>query len=423
MSALIFAVLLALVVSFVCSISEAALLTVSHAQAQALGESRAGNILRRFKEEIDIPIAAILILNTTANTIGAAVAGASFVDVYGESSLWIFSLVFTVAILLFSEIVPKTLGAVHTERFIVPVVFLVRGLTITFAPLIWLVRKMTVVIRGERAPVTSLEEIRLLAELGRSEGALAARTAKLIDGAARLQELCAYDVMVPRTSTVFLNGKKTLAENLKLISDSGYSRFPYSRTGQVDKIDGIILARDVLFELHDRNVKGASEEIEEDGQGIFDLLARQIDYVTESTLVEELLRRFQESRNHMAVVVDEYGGTEGVVTLEDVLEEIVGEIQDESDALMSFIVKRGDGTIMCRGRAETRKVFDLIDENDDAESVSLGGYIAEKLGRVPVVGDSVVLGDHVFLVQRATARRAERMIVRRREEAEAPGSG
>ncbi len=418
MSALILAVLLALVVSFVCSISEAALLTVSHAQASALGESRAGQILRKFKEEIDIPIAAILILNTTANTIGAAVAGANFVEVYGESSLWIFSLVFTVAILLFSEIVPKTLGAVHTAKFIVPVVYLVTGFVVVFKPLIWVIRQMTVVIRGERAPVTSLEEIRLLAELGRSEGALAARTAKMIDGAARLRDLCAYDVMVPRTSTIFLSGKKSIAENLRVVSESGYSRFPYSRTGQVDQIEGIILARDVLFDLHNRGFNATSDEVAESSQSILDPLARGIDYVTESTLVEELLKRFQETRNHMAVVVDEYGGTEGVVTLEDVLEEIVGEIQDESDALMSFIVKRGDGSFMCRGRAETRKVFDLIGENDDAESVSLGGYIAEKLGRVPVVGDSVVLGDHVFLVQRATARRAERMIVRRREEPE-----
>lgn len=418
MSVLILSILLALIVSFVCSLSEAALLTVSHAQAQGLSGSRAGAILRKFKEEIDIPIAAILILNTTANTIGAAVAGAHLVEVYGESSLWIFSLAFTVVILFFSEIVPKTLGAVHTAKFIVPVVYLVAGFVFVLGPVIWLIRQMTVAIRGERAPLTSLEEIRLLAELGRSAGALAARTAKMIDGAARLRDLCAYDVMVPRTSTIFLSGKKSIAENLRMIRESGYSRFPYSRTGQVDQIEGIILARDVLFDLHNRGFTALSAEAAEPSQQILDPLARAIDYVTESTHVEELLQRFQETRNHMAVVVDEYGGTEGVVTLEDVLEEIVGEIQDESDALMSFIVKRSDGSFMCRGRAETRKVFDLISENDDAESVSLGGYIAEKLGRVPVVGDSVVLGQHVFLVQRATARRAERMIVQRGEAAE-----
>jgi Mg2+/Co2+ transporter CorB len=117
MGALIFAVVLALVVSFVCSISEAALLSTTRAQAEGVA-GRAGEILRRFKREVDVPIAAILILNTTANTIGAAVAGANFVHVYGTESLAWFSLAFTGALLLGGEILPKTLGAVHTTHLL-----------------------------------------------------------------------------------------------------------------------------------------------------------------------------------------------------------------------------------------------------------------------------------------------------------------
>ncbi len=422
---LVIAVASALVISFVCSLCEAALLSVSHAQAQGLGESRAGRILRRFKTEIDVPISAILILNTTANTIGAAVAGANFVEVYGEDSLWIFSLGITVAILLMSEILPKTLGAVHTERFLVPVVYTVTTLVILFQPAIWIVRKFTRLIRGQGTPVTSLEEIRLLAELGRSAGAFDKRTAKMIDGAARLKELCAYDVMVPRTSAVVLSGKKPLSEALFKMQQSGYSRFPYSRSGEADSIDGIVLARDIMKALFDCGIGPSDERLSESPDAIVEDLLRPTDYVTESTTVEELLRRFQETQNHISIVVDEYGGTEGLVTLEDVLEEIVGEIQDETDARMTFITKRRDGSYMCRGRAETRKVFDLIEENDEAESVSLGGYLAERLGRVPVVGDEVILGNHVFLVQRASARRAERVVVERlaqEEEVAQPGS-
>ena len=414
MTMLVLSVLTALVVSFVCSLSEAALLSTSHAQVRALGDSRAGRILWRFKNEVDIPIAAILILNTTANTIGAAVAGATFVELYGEESLWIFSLAFTVAILMFSEIVPKTLGALHTERFIVPVVYLVSVLVFCLRPGIWLSRQLTRVMRGERAPVTSLQEIRLLAELGKAEGALAERTAKMIDGAARLRELCAYDVMVPRTDAVLLSGKKTLTENLQLIAASGFSRFPYSRAGEADKIDGVILARDLLFALHERAIPPGAEEMHRPLPGLLDEMARDVVFVTESTLIEELMHRFQESAQHIAVVVDEYGGTEGIVTLEDVLEEIVGEIQDESDRVNTLVVRRADGSLLCRGRAELRKVLDLIGETDQAESVSVGGYVAERLGRVPVVGDEVKLGEHVFVVRRATARRAERVVIEQR---------
>ncbi len=408
---LVIAVLAALVISFICSISEAALLSVTHAQAQSLGDSRAGKILRRFKAEIDVPISAILILNTTANTIGAAVAGANFVEVYGEDKLWIFSLAITIAILLMSEILPKTLGAVHTERFLVPVVYTVSTLVVLFQPAIWLVRKFTRLLRGKSAPVTSLEEIRLLAELGKSAGALAEATAKMIDGAARLKELSAYDVMVPRTSAVILSGKKPLSETLRRMQQSGYSRFPYSRAGEADRIDGIVLARDLMMALFDRGISPQDPRLDEPGEALFDELLRPTDYVTESTSVEELLRRFQETQNHISIVVDEYGGTEGLLTLEDVLEEIVGEIQDETDARMTFITSRRDGSYMCRGRAETRKVFELIGEAEETESVSLGGYLTERLGRVPVVGDAVALGNHVFLVQRASARRAERIVV------------
>jgi len=412
MGAFVVAVLVALVASFVCSISEAALLSVTHAQAQGLGSTRPGRMLRRFKAEIDVPISAILILNTFANVIGASTAGAAFVNLYGTELLGAFSIAFTLAVLLLGEIVPKTLGAVHTSRVIVPVVYFVAGLALLLRPLIWTTKGLTGVIRGAPAPVTSLEEIRLLAEMGRAEGALAVRTAKMIDGAARLRELSAYDVMVPRTSAIILDGEKTIHENLRIIRSSGYSRFPFSKSGEADKIDGIVMARDVLLALHERALGPRDELMQLPGAEFLSPLARKADYVTESTSLEELLRRFQESRHHLAIVVDEYGGTEGIVTLEDVLEEIVGEIQDESDRLTTFIVRRTDGSLRCRGRAETRKVFDIIGERDEAESVSLGGYLAERLGRVPVVGDEIRLGAHIFVVQRATPHGAEHVIVR-----------
>ncbi len=411
MGAFIFAVLLALVVSFVCSISEAALLSVSHAQAQSLGETRSGQILRRFKAEIDIPISAVLILNTFANVIGAAMAGAGFVDLFGAPYLAWFSIGFTLALLLFGEIVPKTLGAVHTQRFIVPVVYFVAALVFVLRPVIWLTRLMTSLMRGERVPVTSLKEIRLLAELGKAEGALAVRTAKMIDGAARLRELSAYDVMVPRTAAILLSGMKTIAENLELMDRSGYSRFPFSKTGEADKIDGVVMTREVLLALHQRAIGPRDELMSQPAADFLGPIARKADYVTESTSLEDLLRLFQETRHHLAIVVDEYGGTEGIVTLEDVLEEIVGEIQDESDRMTAFITRRQDGSLRCRGRAETRKVFDLIDEKAEAESVSLGGYVAERLGRVPVVGDEFTLGRHLFQVQRATAHGAELVLI------------
>jgi CBS domain containing-hemolysin-like protein len=285
-------------------------------------------------------------------------------------------------------------------------------LVTVLAPVIFVTRGLMNLLRGQEKPVTSLEEIRLLAELGKTEGALAERTAKMIEGAARLKELTAYDVMVPRTAAVILSGKKSLAENLSKIRSSGYSRFPYSREGRADSIDGIVLARDLLFALHEGSGETAPDEPEEGAAvGLFDSLARSVDFVTEQTPLETLLRQFQDKRAHIAIVVDEYGGTGGLVTLEDVLEEIVGEIQDESDLVDPFIVRRGDGILLCRGRAETRAVFDLLGITEEVDSVSVGGLMAERLGRLPLQNDRVRIQGYEFVVQRATPRRVDRVLV------------
>lgn len=424
---LVFSVATALVVSFFCSLAEASLLSVTHAQAQRLGDSRAGRILREFKREIDVPISAILILNTAAHTIGAAVAGASFVAVFGEDPLWAFTLAFTAVVLVFSEIVPKVLGVANVERIIGPVVFAVRGMVLVLMPLIWAMRMlMPMLTRGKQGPTTSVEEIRLLVALGRTEGAVAERTAAIIEGATKLRDLTIYDIMVPRTVVSFLSGRKTLEENLAIIRSSGYSRFPYSKEGQVDRIDGIVLVRDLLFMLLDtpsptdkrpseRPSASSSMRAPRDGASL-DVIARPALFVPSSMSLERLLRNFQEQHIHLAIVVDEYGGTEGIVTLEDVLEEIVGEIQDEMDRVDPFIIRRPDESLLCRGLAETRKVFNLLNITEEVESVSLGGFMAEKLGRVPKVGDQVLLGGYRFRVLRASPRRAERIQIDRSPE-------
>lgn len=408
MTFLVASALLSIILSFLCSASEAALLSVTRAEIQRLGPSRAGALLREFKQEIDRPIAAILILNALANTAGAAVVGASYVAAFGEEGLLAFSAAFTFLVILFGELIPKTLGALQASRIIVPVVYFVSVLTVVLGPILFLTRGISKLLRGEKKPVSSIDEIRLLAQLGREEGALAERTAQMIEGASRLRELSAYDIMIPRTALVFLSGKKTLAENVERIRRSGFSRLPFSETGDPDKISGVVLARDVLFSLFD----GSPPQLGEPAGPALLALCRPAVFVGENTKIEQLLRDFQERRHHLAIVVDEYGGTAGIVTLEDVVEEVVGEIQDEFDRIDHFIIRRPDGSLVCRGRAETRSVFALIGEAEqESESVTLGGFVAERLGRVPMEGDRVLLEKAELLVERSTARRAERIIV------------
>ncbi|HEY5962133.1 MAG TPA: hemolysin family protein [Polyangiaceae bacterium] len=399
------------VFAFLCSISEATLLSVKMSQVHTLKQTRAGRLIKGFKKQLDLPIAAILTINTLAHTVGASIAGASFSSLFDPHQLWIFSLVFSVSILTLTEIVPKTLGVAYAPQLLVPVAYYVRGLIFVLRPFLYLTEWLAAVLRKKQdAPVTSLDEIRLLTGLGRTEGALASRTADAIEGAAALSELTAYDVMVPRNGIVYLSAERSLDENLSIVRRSGHSRLPFVEGNDLDAIEGIVLVKDFLFQLR----------LHPEQQDFRVLLSPALVIPVTMTL-DRLLRTFQEERRHMAVVVDEYGGTQGLVTLEDVLEEIVGEIEDESDRLDSHIIRRPDGSLVCRGLAETRKVFELLelsDESiDEAETVTIGGFVATELGRIPRTGDVVKWQDCRFEVQRATARRAERIRVVRRTSA------
>jgi CBS domain containing-hemolysin-like protein len=398
-------ILWSLIVSFMCSIAEAVVLSLTHAQIQTLGKSGAARILRHFKKEIDVPIAAIVAFHTVAHTVGASVSGAIYVDVYNEQTLWVFSLVFTILVLVFSEILPKTLGVTFAVEFAVPVAYGVRALVVVLKPLLWITNVFARLLRrGQETPVTSMEEIRMLVAYGRAEGALATRVADMIEGTARLRELTAYDVMVPRAGIVFLSGERSLDENLELVRKSGHSRFPYAPDGNIDSAKGVVLVKDLLFKL------GDGERID------FESIAGPILVVPAAAPLERVLRIFQEERRHLAIVVDEYGGTQGLLTLEDVLEEIVGEIEDESDRVDASIVRRSPDLLIVRGLAETRKVFDILNvEGDETEMVTMAGFVADLVGRVPRTGDTIDWQGYRFTVLRSSPRRAERIEIRRVE--------
>lgn len=401
----ILAVTTALVVSFLCSIFESVLLSVGHARVEALSREgkRAGAILDGFRRSMEAPIAAILILNTFAHTIGAAVAGAKYGEVFDPSTLWIFSLVFTLAILLCTEIVPKTLGFTFRDALAAPVALSVRALVVALRPAIAAIQALTRFLRPtEQPPITSEEEIRLLASIGRAEGVVRPRTAAIIEGTATLRDLTAADAMMPRNQVVFLSGAVSVEENLERVSASGHSRFPFSPSGEPDRVSGVVLAKELLFHVR-----------ESGGPVDWEALVRPPLLVPGSVALHGLLRRFQDEGQHLAVVLDEYGGVDGIVTLEDVLEELVGEIWDESDRRQTGIADGPKGTLRCRGLVEVRQVAAKLGIEIDTEAVTLSGFLSERLGAIPRRGDEVRVGEHFFKVLKASHRRAEQVEIRR----------
>ena len=401
------AVSLALVGSFLCSIMESVLLSIRAADVEALVRNgkRSGRLLKGFKHRIDVPIAAILIVNTVAHTVGAAVAGASYESAFNYETLWLFTIVFTAAVLLFTEIIPKTLGVTYAKELASPVAYGIQILGVTLRPLVKLCELISrSLLRDKASPVTSVEEIRLLALLGRKEGVFGPRTAGMIVGATRLSQLRAHDVMVPRRSVTFLSGERTKTENLEVLRRSRHSRLPFSATDELDQVSGIVLAKEVLLQLEER----PDEEID------WKALMREPLVVPETKHLNSLLRAFQEDRSHMAIVVDEYGGVEGIVTLEDVLEEIVGEIIDESDRAVQEMWPQADGSLEILASIEMRKVGEHFGFEwfSDGDITTPGGLLTERLGRIPVKGDTVEWNGYRFEVVSATPRRADRIRIR-----------
>jgi len=400
------AVAVALLVSFLCSIFEAVLLSIGHARIEGLAREgkRSGRILRHFKRHIDVPIAAILTVNTMAHTVGASVAGATYENAFDEGTLWIFTIVFTIAVLLFTEILPKTLGVTHAARLASPAAYGIYGLTIALRPILFVLGRLSRALRGaEPPPVTSVEEIRMLASLGRSEGLVGPRTADIIVNATRLRQLRVADIMIPRTMVTFLSGVSTSAELLQTVRSSQFSRFPFTPTDDFDDVSGIVLAKDIMFDLVDRPAVGFD----------WTKLVREPLIVPLGKPLNTLLRSFQEMRSHMALVVNEYGGFEGVVTLEDVIEEIVGEIEDEADQPTVEWTTQPDGSLHVPATTELRKVLRHLgrDWHGEHEAATVGGLVTERLESLPKQGDVVEWNGCRFEVLAVNKRRAELVAV------------
>ncbi|MBW2506027.1 MAG: HlyC/CorC family transporter, partial [Deltaproteobacteria bacterium] len=320
---LILATGLAVIISALCSIIEAVLYSVPQSQVEVMARSgkRSGITLKKLKKNIQQPITAILTLNTIANTMGAAVAGASAAVVFGEENLVWFSVFFTLIILLFSEILPKTAGVAYAKNLAIWIALPLSGLVKIMSPLIWLCQVVTHLIpKQEKEPLISIEEIQAVAILGRQSGEIEPQQEKVIANILKLQNKTVRQVMTPRTVVFSLNEHLSIKQALKLKEQwSRHSRVPVYDKDQ-DDIVGVVLSRSVLLSLSE----GRQD------QKLSDLM-QPVHFVPEAAPLNKILMEFFEHRIHLFVVVDEYGSVTGVISLEDIIEEIVGrEIIDES---------------------------------------------------------------------------------------------
>ncbi|MDH3393040.1 MAG: hemolysin family protein [Desulfobulbaceae bacterium] len=326
---LIMAVGLAITVSALCSVFEAVLYSIpmSHIEVLSRSGKLSGRVLKKLKKDIHQPIIAILTLNTIANTMGASVAGASAAMVFGKEHLGLFSLVFTAAILLFSEIMPKTAGVVYYGTLAPWIALPMQGLVKLMTPITWFIQALTRLLFGDRSEaLVSAEEIEALAGMSRKTGAIDPQQEKVIRNILSLKNKVIRNAMTPRTVTFTLHEHLTVDEAIKSKEDWHlHSRVPvYDK--DPDDIVGIVLRKDVLL-----------SSAEGKGQRPLSALMHPVHFVPEAAPLNNTLIEFFDRRRHLFVVVDEYGSFTGVISLEDILEEIMGrEIMDESDPTKSM---------------------------------------------------------------------------------------
>ena len=322
MLSLVAAILVMLVGSALCSGSEAALLSVSVLKAQQLAESKkpAALALLSIRQRVNRPIATIVILNNLFNIVGSVLIGGIAATIFRDALLGIFTAVLTLLVILFGEIFPKIFG----ERYAIPIALAVampiRGITWLFTPIVIALERVTApFISSGHRPSTNEAEIKLMATIGHEEGIIEADEAEMIRRVFRLNDTKSINIMTPRVALTHLPGDLTIAEAQDKIFNSQHSRILVSDTN-IDHILGLVMKNDLLAAL----IQGRGQQLVRD-------VVRPVRFVSETERADKLLQEFQTAREHLAVVVDEYGGVSGVVTLEDVLEVLTGEIVDETD--------------------------------------------------------------------------------------------
>jgi CBS domain containing-hemolysin-like protein len=400
MTTLFLVISVALAISFLCSILESVLLSITHSYVAVLEEREEplGRILARMRRSIDEPIAAILTLNTISHTIGAAMGGALALQVFGDRWIALFSAVLTLAILIFSEILPKTIGATYWQTLAKPTAYTLRAMIVVMKPILIPLSAFNRMIspRGEKAPTVSRAELEVLAEIGRREGTIDEDEWQVVTNVMNLDDVKVGEVMTPRTSIVAVPIESTVESAQEVMLEEGHMRLPVYENS-VDHVVGILLARDLW-----RAAREGVRDIRE--------IVRTPRFVPASKPVEDLIKEMRKERIKMAIVLDEFGGTAGLVALEDLIEEIIGEIQDEHEQeplpfeAMASGEQRIAGTVPV-WEVNERFALELPEDYYD----TIGGFIFGQLGRIAREHDEVRVPGGVFRVIGMDGRRIDRL--------------
>lgn len=361
------------------------------------GDSSAARVLA-MAEQYDKLLSTILIGNNIVNIAAASIGTILFTQMLGaERGATVSTIVLTIIVLIFGEVTPKSLAKEMPEKVATAVSPFLVLLMALMTPLTWLFTQWKKLLghfvhSGEADTITEGELMTMVSE-AENDGELTDRESELIRSAIEFDDVEVEEILTPRVDVVAVEDDIPLEELAQTFAESGYSRLPVYH-GTIDNIIGVVHEKDFYI----ARLKKATK--------IDDLVVPTL-YTTGSTQISQLLRTLREQHHHLAVVVDEYGGTEGIITLEDILEELVGEIWDEHDEVTEDFRKQSDGSWLVSGSASVDDLYEELDlpEEEDIDSNTVNGLVQEKTCHLPKVGDRFTLGGYDGVVTRTAKRR------------------
>ena len=369
------------------------------------GDKRAARTLA-LAADYDRLLSTLLIGNNIVNNVATTIGAVLFIKLIGSAKgPTVSATVLTVVILVFGEVTPKSLAKERPEVWAIAATPLLRVLAVLLTPVNFLFTQwkklLRVLLRHQDDDGITEEELMGMVDQAETEGSLDQHESDLIRNAIEFNDMEVSEILTPRVDLEALADTATMEEAAAMYASSGFSRLPIYHDS-IDNIIGVLHEKD-FYAAYCRGVKRLSE------------LKSSVLYTTETARISDLLRQLQQNKVHMAVVVDEYGGTQGIVTMEDIMEELVGEIWDEHDEVIEEFRKQSDGSYLVACSADLDDLYDLFDmkpsEEYDASSVS--GWVMEEIGRVPDVGDRFRADGLEVCVTRVEHRRVMEIRVRR----------
>ncbi len=409
-----FAILLLIVLSGFFSGSETALTAASRArmhQYEKNGDTRAG-IVMKLLERQDQLIGTLLIGNNIVNILASALATSLFLKLFGEAGVAVATLVMTLLVVIFAEVMPKSFALSYADRFAVSVAPVVRILVIVFSPFAvavgWIVRRLLrrlgVDIDSGASLLTGHEELRGAVEVLHRDGSVVKDDRDRLGGILDLHELEISDVMIHRTNMETINLDDSPEQIVKQLLDSPFTRIPLWQ-GDSDNIVGVIHSKDVLRALATKKSDISQVDIKR--------IASKPWFVPETTTLKDQLDAFLREKAHFALVVDEYGEVEGLVTLEDILEEIVGDIADEHDEAVSGVEHQADGSWIVDGNVQLRDLNRALDwQLPDEEANTIAGLVIHAAQTIPEEKQAFTFFGKRFVILKREKNRITQLRIR-----------